>query len=352
MRSSQPSGVPIDSKREQLGVLGQPALDEDRRALRIEAGGEPVDHHVVDVLLDDLAVLVVRRQRMPVGDEVEAVVVGLQADPVLQRAVVVAEMQLAGRPHAGEDALARGGRGRGVGSFMRCGAAAVSRERNCRWRPCGRRYTAPGMKNIVILISGRGSNMEAIAKACADERWNARIAAVVSNRPESGRSCIRDGARHPGRELRSPRVRVARGVRCRVWHADRGVPARRRRAGRLHADPLAGRSSSASKAASSTSIRRCCPRSPACTRTGARSRPAARSGRDDPLRHPVLDHGRSSRRRSCRCTADDTEDTLAAACSRASMSSIRARSAGWSTTRSQVADGIVTHRRGESQLLI
>ena len=41
------------------------------------------------------------------------------------------------------------------------------------------------MKNIVILISGRGSNMEAIAKACADERWDARIAAVISNRPDA-----------------------------------------------------------------------------------------------------------------------------------------------------------------------
>jgi phosphoribosylglycinamide formyltransferase-1 len=38
------------------------------------------------------------------------------------------------------------------------------------------------MKNIVILISGRGSNMEAIVRACASERWNARIAAVLSNR--------------------------------------------------------------------------------------------------------------------------------------------------------------------------
>jgi phosphoribosylglycinamide formyltransferase-1 len=41
------------------------------------------------------------------------------------------------------------------------------------------------MKNIVILISGRGSNMEAIVRACADERWNARIAAVVSNRTDA-----------------------------------------------------------------------------------------------------------------------------------------------------------------------
>lgn len=40
------------------------------------------------------------------------------------------------------------------------------------------------MKNIVILISGRGSNMEAIVRACADEGWNARIAAVLSNRSD------------------------------------------------------------------------------------------------------------------------------------------------------------------------
>lgn len=38
------------------------------------------------------------------------------------------------------------------------------------------------MKHIVILISGRGSNMEAIVRACESERWDARIAAVISNR--------------------------------------------------------------------------------------------------------------------------------------------------------------------------
>lgn len=41
------------------------------------------------------------------------------------------------------------------------------------------------MKRIVILISGRGSNMEAIVDACAAERWPATVAAVVSNRPEA-----------------------------------------------------------------------------------------------------------------------------------------------------------------------
>ncbi len=42
-----------------------------------------------------------------------------------------------------------------------------------------------GMKNIVILISGRGSNMEAVVRAAENERWPARIAAVISNKPEA-----------------------------------------------------------------------------------------------------------------------------------------------------------------------
>lgn len=41
------------------------------------------------------------------------------------------------------------------------------------------------MKNLVILISGRGSNMVAIAEACAAEGWDARIAAVISNRADA-----------------------------------------------------------------------------------------------------------------------------------------------------------------------
>jgi phosphoribosylglycinamide formyltransferase-1 len=41
------------------------------------------------------------------------------------------------------------------------------------------------MKNIVILISGRGSNLRAIVEACAAEAWPARIAAVVSHRRDA-----------------------------------------------------------------------------------------------------------------------------------------------------------------------
>jgi phosphoribosylglycinamide formyltransferase 1 len=41
------------------------------------------------------------------------------------------------------------------------------------------------MKNIVILISGRGSNMEAVVRAAAAEQWPARIAAVISNKADA-----------------------------------------------------------------------------------------------------------------------------------------------------------------------
>ena len=41
------------------------------------------------------------------------------------------------------------------------------------------------MKNIVILISGRGSNMEAVVRAARSEGWPARVAAVISNKPDA-----------------------------------------------------------------------------------------------------------------------------------------------------------------------
>jgi len=45
------------------------------------------------------------------------------------------------------------------------------------------------MKNIVILISGAGSNMAAIVRAAQQEQWavrlNARVAAVISNKADA-----------------------------------------------------------------------------------------------------------------------------------------------------------------------
>ncbi|MCX7217988.1 MAG: phosphoribosylglycinamide formyltransferase [Burkholderiales bacterium] len=41
------------------------------------------------------------------------------------------------------------------------------------------------MKRIVILISGRGSNMQAIVQAAKKEHWSAEIVAVISNRSDA-----------------------------------------------------------------------------------------------------------------------------------------------------------------------
>ena len=41
------------------------------------------------------------------------------------------------------------------------------------------------MKRIVILISGRGSNMQAIHRRCAEETWPAQVVAVLSNRHDA-----------------------------------------------------------------------------------------------------------------------------------------------------------------------
>jgi phosphoribosylglycinamide formyltransferase-1 len=46
------------------------------------------------------------------------------------------------------------------------------------------------LRNIVVLISGNGSNMKAICRASERERWalklNARVVAVISNRADAG----------------------------------------------------------------------------------------------------------------------------------------------------------------------
>ncbi len=41
------------------------------------------------------------------------------------------------------------------------------------------------MKRIVILISGRGSNMEAIVQRCAEQDWPAQVVAVLANRADA-----------------------------------------------------------------------------------------------------------------------------------------------------------------------
>jgi phosphoribosylglycinamide formyltransferase 1 len=41
------------------------------------------------------------------------------------------------------------------------------------------------MQRIVILISGRGSNMRSIVETCESEQWPAQVVSVISNRPNA-----------------------------------------------------------------------------------------------------------------------------------------------------------------------
>jgi phosphoribosylglycinamide formyltransferase-1 len=66
------------------------------------------------------------------------------------------------------------------------------------------------MKRIVILISGRGSNGQAIVRRCAAERWPAQVVAVIANRPGAAglafatqagiTTALVDHTLHPSRE--------------------------------------------------------------------------------------------------------------------------------------------------------
>ena len=81
-------------------MLDHARLDEDRRSGRVDAGCEPVDEHLPDAVLDPLGRLVMRRQRVPVGREIQAIVFLLEPQPVFQCAMVMTDVHSTGRPHA------------------------------------------------------------------------------------------------------------------------------------------------------------------------------------------------------------------------------------------------------------
>src|SRR5574340_645032 len=86
-------------------MLDHARLDEQRRLRRINASGEPVDHHVARILLDHMRRVVMRRQRVPVGHKKQALVLVLQTQPVFQHPMIVAKMQASGGAHAGKNAI-------------------------------------------------------------------------------------------------------------------------------------------------------------------------------------------------------------------------------------------------------
>src|SRR5256884_600119 len=87
----------------QLGVLGHVRLHEQDRPLRVEPGGEQPDRHVDRALRQGRGVVGLR-DGVQVNHAEEAVVLMLQAHPVLHRAQIVADVQLARGLDTGEDA--------------------------------------------------------------------------------------------------------------------------------------------------------------------------------------------------------------------------------------------------------
>ena len=65
----------------QLGVLRHAGLNEEDRLGGIHPGCQPIDDHVPDAFLDDRRGLVMSGERMPVGDEEEALVFVLKRRP-------------------------------------------------------------------------------------------------------------------------------------------------------------------------------------------------------------------------------------------------------------------------------
>jgi len=89
----------------QLGVLRHARLDEHLGVTRVDASRQPVDDHIPHMWTDGLRLVVVGGECVPVRDEEEALVLVLQAHPVLQHAVVMAKVQAPGGPHSGQNPL-------------------------------------------------------------------------------------------------------------------------------------------------------------------------------------------------------------------------------------------------------
>ncbi len=77
--------------------------------------------------------------------------------------------------------------------------------------------SAARRKRLVVLVSGSGSNLQALIDACADERLAAEVVAVVSNKPDvfalqradaAGVPAVHVGV-HPGEERSDYDARLA-----------------------------------------------------------------------------------------------------------------------------------------------
>ena len=98
-------GDDIHIQRAELRQRGQSGLQANSGEPGVDADGQIIGHDFEDMVADFLRVAAVIGEPLQVGDQDKLLVVVLQRDALAQRADVVAKMQLAGRPVAGEDGL-------------------------------------------------------------------------------------------------------------------------------------------------------------------------------------------------------------------------------------------------------
>src|SRR6266481_759067 len=91
----------------EFGVFGDLGLEEDCGLGGVETGGQEVDGDLQGVFGDGGGVGVVGGEGVPVSYEIEAFVggIGLELDPVLQGAEIVANVETSGGAHAGDDSI-------------------------------------------------------------------------------------------------------------------------------------------------------------------------------------------------------------------------------------------------------
>ena len=87
----------------QFGVFHHVGLNEQSRSVRIKTGRKPIDGIIDNHFANALSGIVVSRQRMPVDDTVEALVLILQTHPIVEGPDKVAQVQLPCRPHTAQD---------------------------------------------------------------------------------------------------------------------------------------------------------------------------------------------------------------------------------------------------------
>src|SRR6266508_1472467 len=87
-------------------MFGHHRLHEQRALLGIDSGADPIGDVVDGGRHDFCGVREAARQRMPVGDEVEALVLALKCYPVLESADEMSDVKLSGWAHARHDSLA------------------------------------------------------------------------------------------------------------------------------------------------------------------------------------------------------------------------------------------------------